>query len=336
MDEKDELQVYQEMGALSPDHVQAQVNLIQKVLKGVMKPNIHYGVIPGTGKKPTLLKPGAEKICLTFRLAPSYNIEDIEHDYMHLEYRVVCTLTHIPTGKVFGQGVGSCSTLEGKYRFRTGEVELTDKPVPQAYWQDRDIELIGGKGHTTRKDPDTGKWVIALAGEKVEHDNPPDYYNTILKMAKKRAMVDAVLTCTAASDCFNQDLEDMKEVISGAKDFEQKPEPVDAEVVDPEKDVTEQEWLEGERKRDEANRGPEGQEDIPFEKRPFPGDKDKPKKISKARGGVLYAKLKGVPGWGEDDREQFLKDIGVKSVYEVPEDTFENVKNLLDGFYKKK
>ena len=48
---------------------------------------------------------------------------------------------------------------------------------------------------------------------RIEHDNPADYYNTVLKMAKKRAHVDAVLTATAASDIFTQDIEDMPEVI---------------------------------------------------------------------------------------------------------------------------
>ena len=51
--------------------------------------------------------------------------------------------------------------------------------------------------------------MIAKGGEKVEHDNPADHYNTVLKMAKKRALVDAVLTATAASDIFTQDLEDI-------------------------------------------------------------------------------------------------------------------------------
>ena len=39
--------------------------------------------------------------------------------------------------------------------------------------------------------------------------NHSDQANTILKMAKKRAMVDLCLTATAASDVFAQDLEDM-------------------------------------------------------------------------------------------------------------------------------
>lgn len=37
---------------------------------------------------------------------------------------------------------------------------------------------------------------------------PEKHYNTILKMAKKRAFVDAVLTATAASDIYTQDLDD--------------------------------------------------------------------------------------------------------------------------------
>lgn len=331
------IDVYNEANVLKLDDVKTQIRLIHGLMKDVMKEGVHYGVIPGTGNKPTLYKAGAEKINFMFRLSATYECEIRDLSNGHREVIATCTLTHIPTGKVWGQGIGSCTTMEGKYRFRTGEVTLTDKPVPKDYWQDRDINLIGGKGHVTKKHPDTGKWMIAIAGAKVEHDNPADYFNTILKMAQKRGMVSADVGSTAASDIFTVDIEAMPEVIPGAKG---KEEPIEAEVVDDD-GLTEQEWMEEERKQNQADQGPEEQEDIPFGDRPFPGDKGKsadgkPKKISKAKGGLLYAKLKGVPGWGEDDREQFLKDIGVKSVYDVPEDTFENVKKLLDSSYKKK
>jgi hypothetical protein len=46
-------------------------------------------------------------------------------------------------------------------------------------------------------------------GEKGENEDPADCYNTVLKMAKKRAYVDAMLTATAASDIFTQDIEEM-------------------------------------------------------------------------------------------------------------------------------
>lgn len=185
----------------------AQVGLIQEVMSSVMRDGEHFGKIPGCGDKPTLLKAGAEKLGFTFRLSPSYIITrtDLRND--HREYEITCSLTHINTGQVWGHGVGSCSTMESKYRYRTGAAESTGKPVPKEYWKDRDQSLLGGKGFIAQKID--GQWFICTKGDKVENDNPADQYNTVLKMAKKRALVDAMLTCTAASDIFTQDLEDL-------------------------------------------------------------------------------------------------------------------------------
>lgn len=189
---------------LSVGELTKQVNKIQEVMETVMKLDVHYGVIPGT-KENTLYKAGAEKLNLVFRLSPTFDLEVIELDEPgHREYRFVCTLTHLPTGLIFGEGYGSCSTMESKYLYRTGEVVETGKPVPQEYWNERDIELIGGKGHAVKKID--GQWQIVKQGEKVKHTNPADNYNTCLKMGKKRAAIDATLSATAASDIFKQDL----------------------------------------------------------------------------------------------------------------------------------
>jgi len=200
---------------LSPTQVMSQVQVIQQLLKKVMKEGDdgHYGQIPGTRKK-TLYKAGAEKLGLLFRLSPEYEITKTDLPNYHREYEVVTTLKNIITGETWGQGVGSCSTLESKYRYRTGEVTFTGDPVPQDFWKERDIKLIGGRGHAVKKNPDTGKWEIVLQGEKMEHDNPADYYNTVLKMAKKRSHVDAMLTATAASDIFEQDVEDDPNIVT--------------------------------------------------------------------------------------------------------------------------
>ncbi len=48
---------------------------------------------------------------------------------------------------------------------------------------------------------------------RIEYDNPADYYNTCLKMAKKRALIDGTLNATGASHIFTQDVEDMEEEI---------------------------------------------------------------------------------------------------------------------------
>lgn len=202
--------------AVSIPEMKQQVNLIQHIMKEVMRDGEHFGVIPGCGDKPALLKPGAEKLMLTFRLANDVETEVIDMGNGHREYRIKVTL-YSPTGQRLGTGVGSCSTMEGKYRFRTGPVEITAKEVPKGYWDIRKEnptkaqELIGGRGFSAKKGPD-GRWMIAVQGEKVEHDNPADYYNTVLKMAKKRALVDAVLTSTAASDIFTQDIEEDPEL----------------------------------------------------------------------------------------------------------------------------
>lgn len=192
----------------------AQVIKIQEVMATVMKEGMHYGVIPGTDK-PTLLKAGAEKLAFVFRLAPSFDIKREDLPGGHREYTIVCTLTHIPTGHVMGQGVGSCSSMEKKYRYRLGAAEKTDRPVPQPYWDlrkkdpARAQEMLGGKGFVTLKVD--GQWFIAKKSEDRE-ENPDlaDCYNTVLKMGKKRSQVDATLTATACSDLFNQDLDELE------------------------------------------------------------------------------------------------------------------------------
>lgn len=99
----------------------AQVQKIQGVMQAVMKVNEHYGIIPGTGGKPTLLKPGAEKLCLTFRLDPQYEVVQPTEEKDFIAYTVKCTLYHIPSGQRIASGVGACNSREKKYAFKRGE-----------------------------------------------------------------------------------------------------------------------------------------------------------------------------------------------------------------------
>lgn len=191
--------------ALSVENVRAQVGAIQALMAGAMRDGEHYGVIPGTNK-PSLLKPGAEKLCMMFRLSPAYSVSRGDLSAGHRDYEVVCTLTSIRSGEVWGSGVGSCSTMETRYRFRRSETD-TGLPIPRDYRDNKGA--YRAQGFKAAKDAE-GKWYWAKV-ERVEHDNPADYYNTALKMAKKRALVDAVLTVTAASDIFTQDTEDLAE-----------------------------------------------------------------------------------------------------------------------------
>ncbi len=215
----------------TPAEVSLQVQNIQHLKESVLIKDEHYGLIPGCGSKPALLKAGAEKLAYMFRLAPKFTIAKSELPNSHREYEITCEFTHGPTGNYVGAGLGVCSTMESKYRYRADKASdtMTDIQVPKEYWDKKKANATGPElqailskqvGETGRfgtKKDQNDIWVIVKrgesTGEKVENPDIADTYNTVIKMAKKRAYVDAVITCTAASDFFTQDIE---EIISDA------------------------------------------------------------------------------------------------------------------------
>ena len=147
---------------LKLDRVQQSMDTIQqfqKVVQGSLVEGHDYGASFFGANKPSLLKPGAEKILMLLGLSSEYEIIEKIQDYEDgfFAYTIRCILTK--GGQVITQGLGHCNSKEKKY--------TSDK---------QDIFMLG---------------------------------NTCLKMAKKRAQVDAALTVGSLSDIFTQDLEDM-------------------------------------------------------------------------------------------------------------------------------
>ena len=196
---------------MSIEQVKDNVRLIQEIMRSVMQEGTHFGTIPGC-QKPSLFKPGAEKLSVTFRLAPYYTITQTDLPREHREYNIVCTLKHIVSGDTFAQGVGSCSTMESKYRYREGK-QKCPQCQSEAIIKGK-AEYGGGwlcyakKGGCGAKFKDGDPAIEWQQAGRIECEDPADQYNTVLKMAKKRAHVDATLTATAASDIFTQDVED--------------------------------------------------------------------------------------------------------------------------------
>ena len=191
--------------------ISAGINAIQKLMSAHLKNGEHYGKIPGTEKN-TLLKPGAEKLGQLFRLRPEFETTKITYpnisDGLHIGYEIRCTLYHIETGKNFGQGVGSASTLEKKYRWRNSK-PICQKCGKEAIFKSKFVEnehycyaKLGGCGAKFQSDK------FDFETKKTENEDIADCYNTVLKMAKKRSFTDAILQATAASDIFVQDMED--------------------------------------------------------------------------------------------------------------------------------
>lgn len=196
--------------AMGVQDILAQVHLIQEVMGKVMKEGEHYGSIPGCGPKKTLLLPGAQKLTMTFRLTSEYSVQEVNLERGHKEYRITCTLKSMGSGGFVGQGVGCCSTMESKYRFRGGAIVCPECGKQTVIKGKKDFG--GGwlcwtkKGGCGFKWPDGAQEIEGQNVEKVENENPADCYNTVLKIAKKRAFVDATITATAASDIFTQDI----------------------------------------------------------------------------------------------------------------------------------
>lgn len=121
-----------------------------------LKEGCDYGKIEGYSK-PTLLKPGAEKICRFLQLSIEYNVdhrlEDWDKGLFHYEVRV--RIKQKGNNSNVTEGIGSCNTKEEQYA----------------------------------------------------NQNPYSTVNTVLKIAKKRALVDAVLHVSATSGVFTQDVE---------------------------------------------------------------------------------------------------------------------------------
>ena len=214
-----------EVTPLTAVQVKAQVQRIQEVMAAVMQKDVHYGIIPGT-QKPTLYKPGSEKILSTFRIAAHpKEIEDLSTND-EIRYRVKVYGVAMENDQIlFGVGVGECSSSEEKYKWR--------RPV------------CDGEFNDTPEDRKRLKWVKGY-NEKPDYQikqvrtNPSDVANTILKMAKKRAQIDMTLTATGASDVFDQDLEDLpdgiRQEVADKKPPVQPPQKKPAKAVDKKSD----------------------------------------------------------------------------------------------------
>src|SRR3990167_11218552 len=102
--------------------------------------------------------------------------------------------------------------METKHRYRGGKRKCPQCGA-EAIIKGRE-EYGGGwvcfakKGGCGEKFKDDDTEITGQAEGKVENPDIADQYNTVLKMACKRAKVDGCLSATACSDIFTQDIED--------------------------------------------------------------------------------------------------------------------------------
>jgi hypothetical protein len=189
----------------SIDEARNRYNLLKRFVKSVMKEGSDYGIIPGTDK-PTLLKPGAEKLNNIYGFYSEVEIMERTEDWdkPFFNYIVRATIYSKRTGIKESEGIGSCNSMESKYRYRW------------AFESDLPEELKDDKDSLKTKEIFSKKNNRKYKMFRIENEDIYSLVNTLQKMASKRAYIDATLKATRTSEMFTQDMEDIK-------DYEPKP-----------------------------------------------------------------------------------------------------------------
>jgi hypothetical protein len=210
------------MRPVSPDQLLAAHGETAALIKKALVEGTDYGTIPGAGDKKALFKAGAESISIAFGCRPRFTVveQTVEHDAV-IEWSAVKWVTK-PKPQDWERLKASGHGRNKKWGERWD-------------WQEREDERgtsLGLYRYVVKCElmhdgavVGEGMGVCSTLETKYIR-SPRDAENTVLKMAKKRALVDVVLTTFGLSDRFTQDVEDDQEV-----DVEQVPPPDTAALV---------------------------------------------------------------------------------------------------------
>jgi hypothetical protein len=179
-----------------------------------------YGKNPGSDK-PTLLKPGAEKLLTLFGLSAALEVLEkitdwtgAEHGgepFFFWDYR--CSVSR--DSRFVAACDGSCNSWEQKYRYRKAAKKC---PICNSEAIIPGKEEYGGgwlcwkkKGGCGAKFSEGDQRIDSQPTGRVRNPDVFDQVNTVEKMAIKRALVGATMIAVNASEFFTQDLEDFDE-----------------------------------------------------------------------------------------------------------------------------
>lgn len=202
------------------DDVKRLANIVLSLRDQVFKDGLDFGIIPGTGNKPTLLLPGMEKLMRALHLRPEYvplsQIEDFEHN--RIFYRYECRLIDYDTGMCLSTAIGSANSHESKWRWRDqkracpkcGKETINKSKFPpknnpnaEPGWYCH--AKAGGCGAEFAHDDAT---ITGQVVGRIENPDIFDQMNTIDKIAQKRALSSAIKGAANVSEFFTVDLED--------------------------------------------------------------------------------------------------------------------------------
>ncbi len=165
------------MPLLSVEQAVERKSQINEFIGKVLKEGDDYGKMPGDNRKDAkkvLLKPGAEKLCSIFGLAPQYLEDKIVEDWTGKDhggeplfyYAYKCQLMR--GDRFMGEAIGSANSWEIKYRYRwVSEEALTGMNLDFERYPKR-----GGKA--TKFEPD---FAISKRESSGQYGHPAEYWD---------------------------------------------------------------------------------------------------------------------------------------------------------------
>jgi len=219
--ERTEIERYADVApVISIEQAIARHRLLSEYVKQVMREHHDYGAIPGTSGKPSLLKPGAEKLTTLFGLTKRLFIVEKTEDWIgqwdgepFFYYLYRCALYR---GELLiAEADGSCNSRESKYRWREAQRKCPHCGVAAII--KGKAEFGGGwicfqkKGGCGTKYAEEEATIMSQQVGRIANPDVADQVNTIQKMAAKRALVAATLLAVGASEFFTQDIEDFSD-----------------------------------------------------------------------------------------------------------------------------
>ncbi len=174
----------------NPVDVENQRKLLLQFVKKQLVDGVDFGIIPGTNK-PTLFKPGAEKLAKLFQLGSKIKDKTREINpkdkFAYFTYTI--EISHLPTEKILSECEGSANSFEKKYLSRSlGDVLNTLQKMAQKrayvgaiiqavgasdiYTQDMDSTFVP---HAEREADNRSYYQSEPGTPRKKAEVPPDY-----------------------------------------------------------------------------------------------------------------------------------------------------------------
>lgn len=184
---------------ITPEDAKRNLERLDEIKEDILRKGVDYNTIPGT-PKPTLLKPGAERLLQFFGLGHRVQcvekVEDWEKGFFYYRYKVSVVKTYPTYEIIVAECEGSANSKESRYAYRW---------IPEFRLKEQGITSTDGLEYRTKK----GRYGT-YKEYKVPNPDPYSLVNTLQKMAIKRALVGAALQATGTSEFFTQDVEDIE------------------------------------------------------------------------------------------------------------------------------